>query len=219
MHSSRASRVAVVSIAVVVAALVGAVWAVAQEGDASTTVTGCLNANGNLEDFTLSGAPAKACKAGATQVQLGAPRAVTNHTVFRRVPFVVNAVNPAPPQTIMTLHLPAGKYVVSTHVLVFGGGSGGGESSFSHLRCSTSPSIGAPSSGLVLTDLNVGNTNGATGAGTLAGTSPMFVADESTIQTSCRTLSGFGPPPTVAWGVITATAVDDIVLEEDTTTG
>lgn len=212
-------RVLAVGVACVVAALVAAVWALAQDGSGPPNVTGCLTANGNLEDFSLGSTPAKPCKASATQIQLAGPRKTMNYTVFRRVPFVVNAVNPAPPQTIMTLHLPAGTYVVATHVTVFGGGSGGGESSFSHLRCTTSPSTGAPGSGLVLTDLNLGNTNGATGAGTLSGTSPMFVSDGATIQTSCRTLSGFGQPPTVAWAVITATTVDDVALEEDTTTG
>lgn len=142
---------------------------------------------------------------------------VTNYVVFRRVPYVVTATGAVPPQLVMTLQLPAGKYVVSTHVL---GSIVGGVSSFTHLRCNTSPSVGAPSSGLVLTDLNIGNVMGTTGAGTLSGTSPMTVADGATIQLFCRNLVAFGTPPTVNWAVITATPVDDIApVQEDRTTG
>jgi hypothetical protein len=261
-------RVLAASAIVAVVAGVAAVWAVAQSDEGPPSLTGCLSANGNLEDFALGSSPAKACKQSATQVQLSggditsvvagdgleggalsgaatlavaerfrlpegcangdtpswgdgrwtcaARSRVTNHTVFRRVPFVVSAVSPAAPQTVETLHLPAGDYVVATHVLA---SIVGDVSSFSHLRCSTSPSIGAPASGLVLTDLNIGNTNGTTGAGTLSGTSPMTVADGATIQLSCRSLVAFGTRPTVNWAVITATPIDDFVLEEDTSTG
>jgi hypothetical protein len=142
---------------------------------------------------------------------------VTNYVVFRRVPFVVTATSPVPPQLVMTLHVPGGRYVVSTHVLA---SIVSGEAAFTHLRCNTSPSVGAPSSGLVLTDLNIGNTSGATGAGTLSGTAPMTVADGATLQLFCRNLTAFGTPPTVNWAVITATPVDEIApTQEDTTTG
>ena len=84
---------------------------------------------------------------------------LTNYVVFRRVPFVVTAASPALSQLVMTLRLAAGHYVVSTHNLASDTGS---DTSFTHLRCDTSPSVDAPSTGLILTGLNIGNTNGAT---------------------------------------------------------
>jgi hypothetical protein len=144
----------------------------------------------------------------------------TNYAVFRRVRFVVTATAPAPPQLVMTLQLPAGQYLVSTHVLAAIVGEPPGTSSFTHLRCNTSPSVGAPSTGLILTDLNLGNTNGATGSGTLSGTSPMTVADGATVQLFCVNLGPFGTPPSVYWALISATPIGATApVQEDTTTG
>jgi hypothetical protein len=255
------------ALAVIVAAAT-AVWAAAEGGDGGPpTISGCLAANGDFRDFAVGGAPAKACKASDTQIQLSggdvtsvvagagleggalagaatvgiaerfrlpegcatgdsprwqegrwvcsSPLPLTNHTVFRRVPFVLTAHAPDPLQTVMTLRLPPGKYEVSTHVFVGSTATG----TFSHIRCTTSPSVGAPASGIVLTDMNIGNTPGSIGAGTLSGTSPETVAEGASIQLQCGSLAGFGALPTIHWAVISATPIDAIVVSEDTTTG
>ena len=263
-------RMLLVTAVVAVVGGAGAVWAFAQGEAGPPTVTGCLAANGDLDDFAVGAEPAKACKQTDTQIQLSGgditsvvagtgleggaaggaatlgissafrlPQGCANgdtprwsdghwacghgttYTVFRRVQFVVTATQPAPPQLVMTLQLPAGQYVVSTHVLAATVSDPPGTSSFTHLRCNTSPSVGAPSSGLILTDLNIGNINGATGSGTLSGTSPMTVADGATVQLFCRNLFAFtGTPPSVYWALITATPIGATApVQEDTTTG
>jgi hypothetical protein len=145
----------------------------------------------------------------------------TTYVVFRRVRFVVTATQPAPPQLVMTLQLPAGQYLVSIHVLAAIVSDPPGSGSFSHLRCNTSPSVGAPSTGLILTDLNLGNTNGSTGSGTLSGTSPMTVADGASVQLFCVNLGGrFGTLPAVHWALMNATPIGPTApVQEDTTTG
>jgi hypothetical protein len=205
------ARIVLLTLVAALATAATSVWAA---GDGPATLTACLTENGELHDVAVGSAPARDCKAKETQVQLAGPRQTTNYTAFRRRLFHVTALSPAT-QVVLTLHVPAGKYVVATHVLAFNSASG-----FAHLRCTTSPSIGAPASGLVLGDLNVGNVNGFVGAGTIAGTSPMTVAEGATLQMSCTSLPGATTgDPTVSWGVITATPIDDFVVEEDTSTG
>jgi len=135
------------------------------------------------------------------------------YTVFRRVPFTISAVGGSLGQRVLRLQLPPGNYSVAASTVATG------NNGFSHLRCQTSPSIGAPSSGLVLADLDIGNTGNAVDTGTFGGTSAMHVAPTATIDMFCRSLNGsFGAFPRVIWATILATAIPDFTVAEDSST-